>query len=98
MTSADTADASRSKATLFCQTCGHESSIWGDWDVRSTTERTTTSCPECGTTVDERPAHDQRDGPFTPLPGGALLDRMTRTLESVGASLTPSGLLVDPRP
>lgn len=55
MTPADRADASRPKATLFCHACRHESPVRGDWEVRSDGEWTTTSCPACGVTVDERP-------------------------------------------
>ena len=91
MTSVDTAGTSRPKATLFCQTCGHESSVWDDWDVRSTAGRTTTNCPECGTTVDERPSHDS-------LPGQRVVARVKRTLASVGGALALSGLFLDPRP
>jgi hypothetical protein len=98
MTSVDTAGTSRPKATLFCQTCGHESSVWDDWDVRSTAGRTTTSCPECGTTVDERPTHDQPCPAPDSLSGQRVVDRVKRTLASVGGALALSGLFLDSRP
>lgn len=44
----------RSKTTLFCPDCGHESHVGGDWNVEKTGGRTTTACPECGARIDDR--------------------------------------------
>jgi hypothetical protein len=48
------------KSVLFCQGCGHESSIDGDWrtariDRRTDDERLIYTCPECARTVAVRP-------------------------------------------
>ena len=46
--------STRTKTTLFCSVCGHESPPDGDWDESETTtelgQRLTLSCPDCGTT------------------------------------------------
>jgi len=51
--------SARTKATLFCSVCGHESPPDGDWDESSTTtelgERIALSCPDCATTITRRP-------------------------------------------
>ncbi|WP_049981787.1 hypothetical protein [Halolamina rubra] len=51
--------STRSKTTLFCSVCGHESPPDGDWDESETaTElggRLTLACPDCGTTITRRP-------------------------------------------
>ncbi|WP_207586451.1 hypothetical protein [Halomontanus rarus] len=51
----------RPKSTLFCTACDHESPVGGDWRVRTRGDRTVTVCPDCGTTIDERPASPPRD-------------------------------------
>lgn len=48
------------KAVLFCQSCGHESPIDGDWriarvDRRTRSEKAIYTCPECARTVTVRP-------------------------------------------
>ena len=51
--------STRTKTTLFCSVCGHESPPDGDWDESETTtelgRRLTLSCPDCGTTITRRP-------------------------------------------
>jgi hypothetical protein len=53
--------STRSKATLFCSVCGHESPPDGDWHESETaTElgaRLTLSCPDCETTITRRLAN-----------------------------------------
>lgn len=65
---------SRPKATLFCQDCGHQSHVDGDWIVRTTAARVTTECPDCGTHIDERPRRPGRSGERLPAtdPSSAL--------------------------
>ena len=50
--------STRSKTTLFCSVCGHESPPDGDWDESETTtelgERLALACPDCGTTITRR--------------------------------------------
>lgn len=50
----------RRKSVLFCQSCGHESPIDGDWrvarvDRRTRCEKAIYTCPECARTVSVRP-------------------------------------------
>lgn len=52
-------DPPQSKATLFCPACDHESSIDGDWYRHVHRERVELVCPDCETTIADRP----RDGP-----------------------------------
>ena len=56
--------SARTKATLFCSVCGHESPPDGDWDESETTtdvgERLVLACPDCGTTVTRRPLDGRR--------------------------------------
>jgi len=56
----------RLKSVLFCQNCGHESPIAGDWhiarvDRRTRREKVVYTCPECARTVATRP-DSSRDG------------------------------------
>ena len=48
------------KSVLICPSCGHESSVVGDWIVgeerESGRERTTYACPDCDETIASRPA------------------------------------------
>jgi transcription elongation factor Elf1 len=46
----------RSKTTLFCPECGHESDVAGDWIVRDgdAAGGRTHTCPECGTAIEGR--------------------------------------------
>lgn len=46
--------APRRKGTLFCDQCGHESLVEGDWTVSETGDRTILSCPECGNVIESR--------------------------------------------
>jgi hypothetical protein len=56
--------STRSKTTLFCSVCGHESPPDGDWhESETTTElgtRLTLSCPDCETTITRRRLRGQR--------------------------------------
>ena len=45
---------SRSKTTLFCPECGHESDADGDWLVEETPARETHTCPVCAATIEVR--------------------------------------------
>ena len=51
--------STRTKATLFCSVCGHESPLDGDWDESETAtelgDRLALSCPDCATTITRRP-------------------------------------------
>lgn len=65
----------RLKATLFCPDCGHESHVTGEWVVRTTAERVTTDCPDCGTRIDDRPwAGEPSDRPDSPNSPASFLD------------------------
>ena len=44
----------RRKHVLFCQTCGHESPIGGDWLLESTDDSEYLRCPECQTVLGSR--------------------------------------------
>ena len=51
------------KSVLFCQNCGHESAIDGDWrianvDRQTRREKAIYTCPECARTVAARPDSD----------------------------------------
>ncbi|MFB6117811.1 hypothetical protein [Halosegnis sp.] len=43
------------KMALFCQECGHESPMTGDWLVREGTDGYHVVCPDCGTVVVAQP-------------------------------------------
>jgi len=45
---------SRQKDTLFCQVCGHESPIGGDWVPAQNDNNRTLQCPECQTVLGDR--------------------------------------------
>ncbi|MBV0903567.1 hypothetical protein [Haloarcula salina] len=45
----------RTKRTLFCPTCGHESAMDDGWIDDDGTERRRLLCPGCGDTVVDRP-------------------------------------------
>lgn len=47
---------SRSKATLFCVECEHESPVDGDWIAQEYGERVDYVCPDCETTITTRGA------------------------------------------
>jgi predicted RNA-binding Zn-ribbon protein involved in translation (DUF1610 family) len=68
----------RSKATLFCPDCGHESHVGGDWRVETAGGRTTTACPECGARIDDR-RHEERPNPGTSLAASAAVRRTVGT-------------------
>ncbi|MFC6752739.1 hypothetical protein [Halorubrum tibetense] len=52
--SARPAPRSRSKTTLFCPECGHESDADGDWLVEEEPNGETHVCPVCGATIEVR--------------------------------------------
>lgn len=93
MTRTEPADVSRAKATLFCQACGHESPMQGDWAVETTAGAVTTSCPCCGAIIDRRPTHHARDDVSARKRAGPW-QVMTGAMTAVSASLTvPSRVL-----
>jgi predicted RNA-binding Zn-ribbon protein involved in translation (DUF1610 family) len=56
----DRDESARPKSVLFCQSCGHESPLGGDWrvarvDRRTRREKVIYTCPECARTVVTRP-------------------------------------------
>jgi len=46
-TTPGTVDTGRRKAVLFCQLCGHESPVDGDWRVTREVRSETVRCPVC---------------------------------------------------
>lgn len=48
----------RSKATLICRVCGHESAVRGDWNRRPSGDAVVVECPDCGFELAERPRDD----------------------------------------
>ena len=44
----------RSKTSLFCPDCGHESAVTGDWSVEGTENNWRLRCPDCDTVVQQR--------------------------------------------
>ncbi|MXV61256.1 hypothetical protein GS429_04095 [Natronorubrum sp. JWXQ-INN-674] len=44
-----------SKTVLYCFSCGHESPIDGDWNVRRAENCDSYRCPDCETTITDRP-------------------------------------------
>jgi transcription elongation factor Elf1 len=44
----------RSKTTLFCPYCDHESPLGDEWQVRERSDRVVYECPACGTAVTTR--------------------------------------------
>lgn len=59
------------KATLFCWECDHSSPVDGDWLYQPRDRHVACVCPDCGTTLTERPRSDERSreratpGPLT---------------------------------
>ena len=43
------------KSTLFCPECAHQSHVEGDWMLRTRGGRLAYICPDCGTSITERP-------------------------------------------
>jgi hypothetical protein len=52
--------AERRKSVLFCPQCDHQALIGGDWVVHESSHGDTREirCPECATTLTERPSSD----------------------------------------
>lgn len=97
MSQADLAGPPRPKATLFCPTCGHESRVDGDWELRTVGGRETTVCPECGARLDDRPAGGDADG-ADDAGIGTMAARLVRAaLAPVYLSLAVQFRLLDPR-
>lgn len=44
----------RSKTSLFCPDCSHESTVTGDWTVEGTETGWQLRCPECDAVVQQR--------------------------------------------
>lgn len=55
-TAPPTADTHPPKSTLFCQDCGHQSPVDGDWMLVATARGTAYRCPQCGADLTIRPA------------------------------------------
>lgn len=51
-------DSPPPKATLYCPSCGHESTTDGDWIVRVRDASVDYECPDCGTTITSRPCQE----------------------------------------
>ena len=56
---ADAADSdpppgTRSKTSLFCPDCGHESPVTGDWTIEATEPNFALRCPDCDALVQQR--------------------------------------------
>lgn len=43
------------KMTLFCEQCGHDAPMSGDWLVREGEDGYRVVCPECGTVIVAQP-------------------------------------------
>lgn len=80
--------ATRPKATWFCPTCSHESSVWGDWAVETHGDVERTTCPECGTTIDERPVDEDAYRSPSWTDAGSLTKRVLTAVGLVYASLS----------
>jgi hypothetical protein len=63
-TAADSTGTLRHKSALFCQDCGHESPVDGDWEVQTQSDHRLYVCPECQHVLTARP---QSDGSATPV-------------------------------
>jgi hypothetical protein len=55
---ADSADPPRQKSTLFCQDCGYESPVDGDWLVHTQGEHRLYMCPHCRQVLTARPRNN----------------------------------------
>jgi DNA-directed RNA polymerase subunit RPC12/RpoP len=75
----------RRKAVLFCQSCGHESLVGGDWiatdDYLSRTRHV--RCPECETTVADRPLPTDSAADEAPPADDVEAGPFGRTVETV---------------
>jgi len=54
-------DPDRSKATLYCPSCGHENPATGDWLVEERDGRTVSVCPVCHETIATRGLASESD-------------------------------------
>lgn len=61
---ADSTSTLRRKSTLFCQDCGHESPVDGDWVVQTQSDHRLYVCPECQHVLTTR---SQNDGSVAPV-------------------------------
>ncbi len=75
----------RRKSVLFCPDCGHESLVGGDWiaDDDYVTRTRHVCCPECETTVTDRPL--PTDSATSNASSGAtvMTGPLSRTAETV---------------
>jgi DNA-directed RNA polymerase subunit RPC12/RpoP len=75
----------RRKAVLFCPSCGHESLVTDDWiaadDYMGRTRHL--RCPECSTTVTDRPLPADSDVADAPTPDDVVANPFGRTVEAV---------------
>jgi predicted RNA-binding Zn-ribbon protein involved in translation (DUF1610 family) len=54
----DSKEMSRRKSLLFCQDCGHESPVDGDWVVQPEGDHCRYVCPTCQHVLTARPRDD----------------------------------------
>jgi uncharacterized protein with PIN domain len=61
MVPADSLPPTPPKATLFCQSCGHQAHVDSDWQSVRTGTETRYRCPDCSTVVTTRPRRSSDD-------------------------------------
>ncbi|MCU4741466.1 hypothetical protein OB955_11265 [Halobacteria archaeon AArc-m2/3/4] len=52
------------KMVLYCQECGHDSPITGDWDESRHGDEVQFRCPDCGHLVTRRPCKEPKPVPL----------------------------------
>ena len=76
------ADESRRKSVLFCQDCGHQSPIDGDWMIRVQGNKLLYVCPTCHHVLTERlrssASSSNSLNPVVHLTGALVLFWLTR--------------------
>ncbi len=77
-------DEPRQKAVLFCQDCGHESPINGDWSIRTQGDHLLYMCPQCRHVLMDRPRRSgsstQSPAPVAQLTGAFVRFWLTPTI------------------
>ncbi|SEN82350.1 hypothetical protein SAMN05216388_1005135 [Halorientalis persicus] len=75
----------RRKDVLFCSSCGHESLVGGDWIATDDylTRTRHLRCPECSTTITDRPLPTDSAAGEAPRADVVLADPFSRTAETV---------------